>query len=301
MTSARMPAPDEVVRTLSLDGGVGVRALVATRLVDEAVRRHRPSPTAALALGRMLMGAVLLAAGKKEGETVQIQLRGDGPLGPVTAIADSAGQARGFASRPDVDALPGVVPLDVGGAVGRGHLAVVRYHPSWREPYTGIVGLQSGEVAEDLTRYLAESEQTPSAVALGVQLSRDGGVEAAGGFLVQALPGAREETVEILEENTRALPNPSALIRDGLSADDMASRLLAGIGGRDLHRSRPAFHCPCGQERAAQTVRLLEAREVGELQARGETLEIRCEFCGDQYRVAPEELTRLRGAQIPEA
>ena len=86
-----------------------------------------------------------------------------------------------------------------------------------------------------------------------------------------------------------------------ISADDMAARLLAGIGGRDLHRSRPAFHCPCGQERAAQTVRLLEAREVGELQARGETLEIRCEFCGDQYRVAPEELTRLRGAQIPEA
>ena len=136
-------ARDEIVRTLSSDGGISVRALVATELVGEAVRRHRASPTAATALGRALMGAVLLASGKKEGETVQLQFRGNGPLGPLTAIADSGGRVRGFASRPDVDGALGGGPTDVGSAVGTGVLAVVRYHPSWREPYTGIVALES--------------------------------------------------------------------------------------------------------------------------------------------------------------
>jgi molecular chaperone Hsp33 len=171
---------------------------------------------------------------------------------------------------------------------------VVRYHPSWREPYTGIVALESGEVAQDLTRYLVDSEQTPSAMALGVLLSREGSVEAAGGFLVQALPGARDEVVEILEENTRATPNPSAMIRAGLGAEGIVHRLLAGIGGRPPHRSRPEFHCPCGRERAAQTARLLERAEIEEMRARDEALEIRCEFCREEYRIEAVELEAVR-------
>lgn len=287
-------ARDEIVRTLSSDGGISVRALVATELVGEAVRRHRASPTAATALGRALMGAVLLASGKKEGETVQLQFRGNGPLGPLTAIADSGGRVRGFASRPDVDGALGGGPTDVGSAVGTGVLAVVRYHPSWREPYTGIVALESGEIAQDLARYLVDSEQTPSAMALGVILGRDGSVESAGGFLVQALPGAAEELVEILEENTRANGTPSALIRGGLGADGIVDRLLEGLGSLARHRSRPAFHCDCGHERAVQTARLLGAEEIAQVCARGDDLEIRCEFCREQYRVGTEELRALR-------
>ncbi len=285
---------DEIVRTLSSDGGISVRVLVATELVNDAVRRHKASPTAATALGRALMGAVLLASGKKEGETVQLQFRGDGPLGPLTAIADSDGRARGFASRSDVDALLDDATVDVGRAVGNGILAVVRSHPSWKEPYTGIVELESGEIAQDLARYLVESEQTPSAMALGVILARDGSVEAAGGFLVQALPGAAEELVEILEENTRATATPSALIREGLGADAITDRLLHGIGSLAKHRGQPAFHCGCGHERAVQSALLLEDEEIAALCERGEALEIRCEFCREQYRVGPAELAALR-------
>jgi molecular chaperone Hsp33 len=286
--------PDEIVRTLSSDGGISVRALVATELVNEAVQRHRASPTAATALGRALMGAVLLASGKKQGETVQLQFRGDGPLGPLTAIAQSDGRVRGFASRPDVDALLEEAAVDVGRAVGAGILSVVRSHPSWKEPYTGIVALESGEIAQDLARYLVDSEQTPSAVALGVILARDGSVEAAGGFLVQALPGAAEEMVELLEENTRNTATPSALIREGLDAEAITDRLLHGIGSRDKHRSRPLFHCGCGHERAAHSARLLDDEEIEALCERGEALEIRCEFCREEYRVGPTELAALR-------
>lgn len=279
------------------DGAIAVRSLVATELVGEAVRRHRPSPTAALALGRALMGSVLLASGSKEGETVQLQLRGDGPLGGLTAIADTSGRVRGFAHRPDVDALPGCPPLDVGTALGAGTLAVVRSHPAWREPYTGVVALDTGEVAQDIARYLLESEQTPSALALGVLLSRDGEVTAAGGFLVQALPGVSEAQLELLEENARALPNPSALILSGLGADGIADRLLHGIGGRDRHRLRPVYRCPCERERVVRAARLLGADELRSLAERGERVEVRCEFCRECYSLSAEEVQALYGSE----
>ncbi len=288
------PRPaDALVRALSADGGVSVRAVVGTTLVEEAVRRHRPSPSGAAALGRALLGGVLLAAGAKDGETLQLQLRGDGPLGAVTVIADGTGAVRGFVGRPDVDALLGGGPADVGRAIGRGHLSVVRYRPGWREPYTGVVDLISGEVAEDLAHYLATSEQTPSAVALGVWLSDEREVAGAAGFLVQALPGASEATVEIAEENARALPNPSALVRDGLDADGLVDRLLHGIGSRGRERSAPRFHCPCERERVAHAARLLGPAELREQARRGEPLEVRCEFCGVLYTLDPAELTSL--------
>jgi len=173
--------PDELVRTLSREGGISVRALVATELVADAARRHATAPTATAALGRTLMGAILLATGAKDDETLQIQVRGSGELGTVMAIADAGGRVRGYAANPTTHLPPRAGKLDVGGAVGPGVLAVVRYHPSWREPYSGIVPLVSGEIAEDLAHYLLESEQTPSALALGVYVGVDGTPEAAWG------------------------------------------------------------------------------------------------------------------------
>jgi molecular chaperone Hsp33 len=288
---------DELVRTVSTDGGVAVRALVATELVGEAASRHGTAPTSSAALGRALMGAVLLASGAEDDETVQLQFRGDGPIGTLTAIADSAGFARGYATRPGAHPPPRDGKLDVGAAVGKGILAVVRYHPSWREPHRGIVPLESGEIAEDVARYLHESEQTPSAIALGVFVSSEGRIEAAGGFLVQALPGAPEETLARLESNVADLPAPTQMVRGGLRADDVVDRLLAGLGSRERTSSRPAFRCRCGRDRILRAVVLLGRDEVRGLVARGEPLEVRCEFCGNRYELSPDEL----GASIPDA
>ena len=185
-----MQPPDELVRTISADGGVSVRVLAATRLVQEAARRHETSPTATVALGRALMGTLLLASEAQDGERVQVRIRGDGPIGTILVTASSEGDVRSYAVHPDVALAPIGDRFDVAGAVGEGTLAVERNHPSWKQPYSGIVPLVSGEIARDFAHYLLESEQKRSAVALGVQLGSDGEVAAAGGYLVQALPEA---------------------------------------------------------------------------------------------------------------
>ncbi|HTO68838.1 MAG TPA: Hsp33 family molecular chaperone HslO [Myxococcota bacterium] len=285
------------MRTLSADGGLAVRALVATELVREAAERHRTAPTASAALGRALMGAVLLGAGADEGETVQLQFRGDGPLGPITAISDHLGRARGYVANPAAHPPPVGGKLDVGTAVGQGALAVVRYHPSWREPYTGIVPLVSGEIAEDIAHYLAVSEQTPSVFAAGVFVESDGTVSAAGAYLVQTLPGVDESVVAHLEATVRALPPPTALVRSGVAADGLVDALLAGLGARARTRSQPRFYCACSTEKIRRVVALLGRGERREIASGREPLEVRCEFCAAEYRLAPDEV----GALLPDA
>jgi molecular chaperone Hsp33 len=281
---------------VSGDGGLSVRALVATSLVAEASARHRTAPTASAALGRALMGAVLLANGAQEGETLQLQLRGDGPLGQVTVIADHLGRVRGYVGDPSAHPPPRHGKLDVGADVGKGILAVVRYHPAWREPYTGIVPIVSGEVAEDIAHYLATSEQTPSALATGVFVESDGSIGAAGGYLVQTLPGANPEVLERLEVTIRNLPTPTQLIRSGVDADGLVELLLDGIGSRARETSAPRFYCACSPDKIRHAVSLLGRDETREIASRGEAIEVRCEFCATHYRLAPDEV----GALLPD-
>jgi molecular chaperone Hsp33 len=294
---ARAALADELIRTVSGDGGVSARALVATGLVSEAVSRHGTAPTSSAALGRALMGALLLADGAQDQETVQLQFRGDGPIGAVTAIADGAGRARGYAQRPATHPPSRGGKLDVAAAVGRGILAVVRYHPSWRQPYRGVVPLESGEIAEDVARYLGESEQTASAVGLGVFVGSRGDVLVAGGFLVQALPDAAPETLARLETNVATLPSPTEMLRAGLSSDDVLDRLLESLGSRERSRSQPRFFCGCDPERVRRAVVLLGRDELRALRERGESIGVHCEFCGDDHLVHPDEL----GALVPDA
>jgi molecular chaperone Hsp33 len=285
-------APDQLVRTLSLRGGVAVRALVATALVGEAARRHGTSPTASVALGRALMGAVLFAAGGK-GETVQIEVRGDGPLGAIVAISDAEGRARGYAAHSAANPPARGGQLDVAGAVGRGNLAVVRSTANGGQPYTGIVPLVAGTVAQDLAHYLAESEQIRSAVALGVFLDAQGAVAAAGGYLVQALPGADEDEIAYAESHVLALPGPGELVREGQDADSIARLLQGELGCRDRHASVPRFHCGCERERVLRAVTLLGRDDLARAVQEGETLEVCCRFCAKRYAVPPEDLARL--------
>jgi len=267
--------------------------MVGTALVAEAARRHGTAPAASVALGRALMGGVLLAASGKHGETVQLQFRGDGPLGTLVVIGDADGRVRGYATHPAAEPAPPHDPLDVAHGVGRGVLAVVRQRADGRAPYSGIVPLVRGTIAQDLTHYLTESEQTRSAVGLGVFLTARGGIECAGGYYVHALPGADPEEIRLAEENVRGFPGPGELVREGCDADAIVDRLLAGLGSRDRLRSRPVFHCTCNRERVRRAVGLLGSSELRASAQAGESMEIICQFCAERYEIAPDEIGEL--------
>ncbi len=292
--------PAQLVRTLSSQGGVAVRAIIGSNLIAEAMSIRHMSPTAANALGRLMMGAVLIAVGTgddREGETVQVQLRGDGPLGSVVAISDWQGRVRGTVSAPNANAVQRDGRPDVARAIGLGTLTVVRHRPGWREPYSGTVPLVSGEVARDLTLYLTESEQVPSAMGLGVATARDESAVAAAGFLVQILPDASEDEIDAVEANVHGLPRLSDLVLTGADANDLVDRLLAGLGSRERHAESPVFYCPCTRERALHTLQLLGERELGEMVVARARQEVRCQFCGRAYDFAPDEIVPL----LPEA
>ena len=177
-------------------------------------------------------------------------------------------------------------------AVGAGVLTVVRQRPG-QQPYTGVVQIVHGTIAQDLTRYLAESEQSNTALALGVQHDERGGVRAAAGFLVEALPGASPEEIDRVEENVRATEAPSELALCGVDAHGLAVRLLDGLGIRETHEMQVGFHCGCDEERVATAARLLGREELERSAREDDPLEIRCRFCGNAYRLGPEELASL--------
>jgi molecular chaperone Hsp33 len=286
-----MSAPDALVRTVSERGGIAIRAMVGTSLVREAAGRHGTCPVASVALGRALMGSVLLAASGKHGETVQLQFRGDGPLGTLVVVSDAEGRVRGYPTHAAPTSMG--AELDVARGVGRGVLTVVRQRADGRAPYSGIVPLTTGTIAQDLAHYLTDSEQTNNAVGLGVFLGEDGSVRAAGGFFMAVLPNADEDEVDLAEANVRGFPGPGELVRDGIDADGIVHRLLAGLGSRDRHTQAPRFHCGCDRDRVLRAVGLLEPEELEEAAQDGEPLEVRCRFCAERYEVMPDEIYTL--------
>jgi molecular chaperone Hsp33 len=287
------PARDELIRALSPDGHASVRVLAATALAREAASRHHTSPTASVALARALMGGLLLASEGQDEERVQIQVRGDGPLGTILVTADADGSVRGYVQHPGANPPLVGESLGLSAAIGSGVLRVERNHPRWRSPYAGIVPLVTGELAQDLARYLLESEQKPSALALGVQLGPEGEIQAAGGYLIQALPGAPDAALAALEQRVAGLLHPSRLLRAGASAEAILERLVGDLAGSRLARLEPRFHCPCSPRRVLRAVALLGREELREVVAREESLEVRCAFCAEVYRVEPADLAPL--------
>lgn len=301
--------PDELIRTISESGSVSVKAIIASELVSEALSLRVFAPTAANALGRAMMGALLIAVGSADEdvddldvESVQLQFRGDGPLGSLTAIADSRARVRGTVQRPETEHLNRDGSPNIAGALGLGPLNVVRHRPRWRSPYTGTVPLVSGEVAGDLTLYLTESEQTPSAMGLGVAFGPQMADVGACGFLVQAMPDASDEDLSRIEANVSALPGLASLLDGPIDANAILDRLLLGLGSRDRHRMNPRFHCPCSHDRALRTLSLLEEHELAELIAHDQSQEIVCDFCGRAYEIEAKEMhPLLRAARNKQA
>jgi molecular chaperone Hsp33 len=255
-----------------------------------------------------MMGGLLIAVGSAPDdaddanvESVQLQFRGNGPLGNLTAIANSRAEVRGTVQHPEIALVNRDDTPDIARSIGLGPLNVVRHRPRWRSPYTGTVPLVSGEVAGDLTLYLTESEQTPSAMGLGVSFGPQMIDVAACGFLVQALPDATDDDLTQVEENVAALPGLSSLLEAPLDANDLIDRLLIGLDSRDRHTMHPRFHCPCSRERALRTLSLLERDEILDLVERDEGQEVICDFCGIDYQIQASEMAPLLRAEREQA
>jgi len=285
---------DYLIRAAARDGSV--RALVATttQLVSEARRRHDTSATATAALGRTLTGAALFAATLKDGESVTLRIVGDGPLGGIIAEADHAGNVRGYVQVPHAD-LPSRPDgkLDVGGLVGRNGFIHVTRDLRMREPYTSSAPLVSGEIALDISNYFVVSEQTPSAVALGVLVNTDLSVLAAGGFFLQAMPGAPDDTIKALESNVALIPSVSQAIERGMTPEGILAVAMTGIPYDVLARQELAYRCRCDRERVERALISMGARELREMASGGRPVELTCHFCGTSYVFQQQEIERL--------
>ena len=275
--------------------GETVRAMVAvtTGVVEEARQRHGTFPTATAALGRTLTAGLLLGATMKDEERLSIELVGDGPLRRVMVSTNGAGQVRGYVARPTTHLPSKNGKLDVAGAIGDGLLCVMRTQPWNKEPYRSVMKLVSGEIAQDITHYLATSEQMPSATALGVFVNADGTVGAAGGFLVQILNGAASELSELIEHNVAGLPHVTSLIQRGDGPREILAAVLAGLDVRLIADEPVCFACPCTRERVLGALLLLGSTEIDDMIRQEGQAEVRCEFCAERYVVGRDELTML--------
>lgn len=287
---------DYLIRGVAAGGLVTFSAAHTTALVERARQIHGLQPLAAAALGRTLTAASMIGDGlKSDNGSLTIQIRGDGPLGAITAVSDSRGNVRGYLQNPEAQLpLKPSGKLDVGGGVGRGLLTVIK-DPGKGEPFSGKVLLRSGEIAEDIAGYYAESEQIPTVCALGVLVDRDRTIAAAGGFLVQLAPGATDELAEKLERSVSGLANITALLSQGLTMEDIMEQALDGLDLTVLERRPIAYECKCSRQKVEQALISMGAKELAELARSGQPAEIVCQFCNQAYQFQPEQLEQLLG------
>jgi molecular chaperone Hsp33 len=284
---------DYLVRIITESGNIRALACVTTDLVNEACRRHATQPTASAALGRALTGGALMGALLKTGQRVALRFEGNGPLGKILVEAESNGAVRGRVGNPDVLLLTSGGKLDVASALGRAGFLTVTKDLGMKEPYRGMVQLMSSEIAEDLALYLTESEQTPSAVGLGVFVETDNRVSAAGGFLIQSLPPGNKEEVDRLMDRIGKLPPITSLLREGRSPEEILGLLFEGIPYRILEKRALAFQCTCSREKIERALVSLGKEELADMASREEETEVTCEFCRQVYRLGREDMERL--------
>lgn len=270
--------------------GVRIYALCTTNLVQEAAIRHHTSHLASAALGRAMNGALLLAATMKDNEHIALRLKGDGPIGEVVADAEGT-HVRGYVGDPDVFLPLKNGKLDVGGAIGAGNIIVTRYLQN-AEPFTGYAELVDGEIASDLTNYLYTSEQTPSSVALGVLVNKEGQVIASGGYFIQAMPGCAEETLAQLEENISLTPYVTQLLELGYTPEKMIETIARGLDVTIQESIELSYKCRCSREKILGALATLGQEDISAMSQDEET-EVHCQFCNETYKFSGEEIARL--------
>ncbi|MCI9543940.1 MAG: Hsp33 family molecular chaperone HslO [Acutalibacter muris] len=288
---------DRIIRTITSDGSLMAAAIDSTELVYTAQRLHKLTKTSCAALGRLLTGASLMGAMLKEKQaTLTLKVAGEGPLGNLLALSDSRGYVRGYVDHPEVELPPKPNgKLDVGGAVGHnGRLAVIRDFGTG-EPYSGQVELVSGEIAEDLTSYYAQSEQTPTVCALGVLVDKqEGSALLAGGMLIQALPGAEDSALDQLEKNVAKLDSVTTMLAKGLSPEDMCALALDGFRVEKLDEFKVGYACNCSKERFSRVLLTLPREDLETLPVNEKGLvETVCQYCNRSYMFSKEEIQEL--------
>lgn len=286
---------DQLVRGNSMDGAIRVFATVSTDLVNEAQRIHHTYPVATAALGRTLTAAAIMGAGlKNEDDSITIQFKGDGPIERVIAVTDAKSCVRGYVGNPYVDLpLSEKGKLDVGRAVGKGQLSVVR-DLGLKEPYIGQVPIVTGEIAEDLTYYYAASEQIPTAMSLGVLVGTDNRAIAAGGFMLQLMPEADEALAAALEEKMKTIPPVTKMITDGMTAENILFAVTDGFDMlMDNHIITPEYRCKCSKERMERALISIGKEELESIIKEQGEAELSCQFCDNKYRFTKAELEKL--------
>lgn len=290
---------DYMVRATALDGRVRAFALNATGVAAELQRRHGTWPAVSAALGRTAMGALLLAAAslKEEDQSLSVEVKGGGPAGRLLATANGRGEVRGLVANPRADAELAGEKLNVAGVVGsNGYLSVTK-NLGMRDTYNGLVELQSGEIGVDLAYYLAKSEQTPSGLAVGVFVQPDGSVDAAGGYLVQLLPGLEEDEIAEIERRISQLPHPTKLVQEGTPPEGVLDHVFPG-GYELLDRYPVSFHCPCSRERFESAIVSLGEEEIQRIidEEEHEHTEVVCHFCNEAYHFTAVDMAGILAA-----
>lgn len=287
-----MQQDHNMLRGISENGGIVFYGVDSTEIVREMERLHKTSAVTTAALGRLLTAASMMGIMlKSTRDSVTIQVRGGGPAGRLLAVSDGTGNVKGYVENPVVELPPREDGhLDVGTAVGRdGTLDVIR-DLGMREPYIGQVPLTSGEIAEDITSYFAISEQVPTVCALGVLVDTDLSVRCAGGFIVQLLPGATEQEIDLLEQNIKAMPSVTAMLEQGKTVRDMLDMALQGFQPDILDSYHVTYRCDCSRERVEGMLRSLGRKEVEKLRDEDPIAEVNCQFCDKTYKVDLNEL-----------
>ena len=286
---------DYLVRGMTMDGFVKVVAIRTTQTVREAARIHDTTPNATAAFGRALTAASMMGNMQKvENGSMTLQIKGGGPIGTIVCVSDATGNVRGTVYEPHVplvEKFPG--KLDVGATVGiNGTLTVIR-DLQMKEPYVGSVELVSGEIGDDVTAYFAQSEQTPTACALGVLVDTDKTVKVAGGYLIQLLPGAPDETIDKVEAGIKRAGAVTTMLDQGLTPEDILGQVLGDLGVVFMETTEITYKCYCTQERVEAALISLGREELAQIRDEGKTFPVECQFCDHIYEFSPEQITEM--------
>ena len=285
---------DILLRAIARDAGIQISAAVTTGLVERARQIHDTTPVATAALGRTLTATAIMGSQLKVDDgSVTVQVKGNGPLGAIVCVGDADGFVRGYLQNPSAD-LP-LRPdgkLAVGAGVGRGYLMVIK-DIGLKDPVTGTVALVNGEIAEDLTRYFAESEQVPSACALGVLVDTDCTVKCAGGWLVQLMPGVKDTDIDRLEANLAKLEPMTTMLDKGMTLEQIVQAVLDGFAVDFLQTDEIGYRCACSREKVERALISMGWDELSKMAQEQETSEVTCQFCDKIYTFTRAELEQL--------
>ena len=286
---------DYLVRGMTMDGFVKYVAIRSTEIVRRAAEIHNTTPNATAALGRCLTAASMMGNMQKvENGSMTLQVRGGGPIGTITVVSDAEGNVRGVVTEPQVplvEKFPG--KLDVGATVGTdGTITVIR-DLQMKEPYIGSTQLISGEIGDDITAYFAQSEQTPTACALGVLVDRDTSVKVAGGYLIQLLPGAPDEVIDVLEAGIQRAGAVTKMLEKGMTPEEILTEVCGDLGVLFFENEPVSYKCYCSRERVTAALISLGRKELEEIAADGKTFPVECQFCDTIYEFTPEDIAEI--------